>query len=328
MFHIMARDGSIRPVKLPGITVGTQQDQVDIVLARQLLDSRRYAIVFNHADFAFYWQPFFHFFANRRSSRRRDWPRLLAYLISTSIFFLLIRKLCALFRKQRLKKNELVCIQRAGRNVSIAISNISNPYLKDYLTRIEKEEGYKLSLYICSPTAFRKTLKKYQHISLVDHLEELRLSLSGKDLEEFEAKLKDVIDLKKRITEIPTTEVINIVMAGAVKMEASDIHFEPQQEGIRLRYRIDGVLQNITVLPPQIYHYIISRIKVLAGMKINIRDISQDGHFSVAIDKSEVDVRVSILPGNLGENIVMRLLNQQVVALNFEDLGTAGAGLR
>ena len=70
-------------------------------------------------------------------------------------------------------------------------------------------------------------------------------------------------------------------MAGAVKMEASDIHFEPQQDGIRLRYRIDGVLQNITVLPSQIYHYILSRVKVLSGMKINIRDIAQDGHFSV-----------------------------------------------
>jgi len=137
-------------------------------------------------------------------------------------------------------------------------------------------------------------------------------------------KLKDVIDLKKRITEIPTTEVLNIIVAGAVKMEASDIHFEPQQDGIRLRYRLDGVLQNITVIPAQSYHFIMSRVKVLSGMKINIRDISQDGRFSISLDGKEIDVRVSILPGNFGENIVMRLLNQESVALNFGDLGLRG----
>ena len=113
-------------------------------------------------------------------------------------------------------------------------------------------------------------------------------------------------------------------MAGAVKMEASDIHFEPQQEGIRLRYRIDGVLQNITILPSPVYHYIISRVKVLSGMKINIRDVAQDGHFSVTIDNNEIDVRASILPGNYGENIVMRLLNQLSVALKFDNLGLRG----
>ena len=226
--------------------------------------------------------------------------------------------------REQAEKYELVCIQRAGKNINLAFSNISNPGLKDYLLQLEKEEGFKIKLFFCSKTGFQKTLEKYKHIALIDSLEDLRLTLSGKDLEEFEKKLKDVIDLKKRITEIPTTEVINIVMAGAVKMDASDIHFEPQQDGIRLRYRLDGILQNITVLPSQVYHYILSRVKVLSGMKINIRDIAQDGHFSVTVDDNEIDVRVSILPGNFGENIVMRLLNQQAVALKFDDLGLRG----
>ena len=226
--------------------------------------------------------------------------------------------------KEDAVKYELIPIQRAGKNVSLAVSNISNPDLKEYTEKLEKEEGFKLKIYISSKTGFQKTLERYKYIALADNLEDLRLTLSGADLEEFEKNLKDVIDLKKRITEIPTTEVINIVMAGAVKMEASDIHFEPQQDGIRLRYRMDGVLQDITNLPSQVYHYILSRVKVLSGMKINIRDIAQDGHFSVEIEGNEIDVRVSILPGNFGENIVMRLLNQQAVALKFDDLGLQG----
>jgi type II secretory ATPase GspE/PulE/Tfp pilus assembly ATPase PilB-like protein len=226
--------------------------------------------------------------------------------------------------KEDAEKYEVVCIQRAGKSISLAISNFQNQGLKDFLTKLEKEAGYKVKLFVCSETGLQKTIDKYKYLALADNLEKIQLSLSGKDLEEFEENLKDVIDLKKRIMEIPTTEVINIVMAGAVKMEASDIHFEPQQDGIRLRYRLDGILQNITVLPSQVYHYILSRVKVLSGMKINVRDISQDGHFSIEMEGNEIDVRISILPGNFGENIVMRLLNQQSVALKFEDLGLEG----
>jgi len=226
--------------------------------------------------------------------------------------------------KEEAQKYEIVPIQRAGKNISLAVVDVTRPDLKGYLQHLEKDDGYQYKIFLCSKSGFEKTLEKYKHIALADNLEELGLTLSGKDLEEFEKNLKDVIDLKKRISEIPTTEVINIVMAGAVKMEASDIHFEPQEDGIRLRYRLDGVLQNITVLPSPIYHYILSRVKVLSGMKINIRDIAQDGHFSIDMGNNEIDVRVSILPGNFGENIVMRLLNQQSVALKFDDLGLKG----
>ncbi len=226
--------------------------------------------------------------------------------------------------KKEAEKYGLVPIQRAGKNIGLAVSDITNPDLKEYFEKLQKEEGYNLKIFISSKTGFLKTLERYKYIALADSLDDLRLTLSGADLAEFEKNLKDVIDLKRRITEIPTTEVINIVMAGAVKMEASDIHFEPHQDGIRLRYRLDGILQNITDLPPQAYHYVLSRVKILSGMKINIRDIAQDGHFSIKIEENEIDVRVSILPGNFGENIVMRLLNQQAVALNFDDLGLRG----
>jgi type II secretory ATPase GspE/PulE/Tfp pilus assembly ATPase PilB-like protein len=222
------------------------------------------------------------------------------------------------------QKYSVVCLQRAGKNVSLASPNPENPELQEFEERLKQDEGFTIKLFVCSIGGLEKSIEKYKHIALIESLEEMRLSLTGADLEEFEKKLKDVIDLKKRITEIPTTEVLNIVVAGAVKMEASDIHFEPQQDGIRLRYRLDGVLQNITVIPAQSYHFIMSRVKVLSGMKINVRDIAQDGRFSIGLDGKEIDVRVSILPGNFGENIVMRLLNQESVALRFDDLGLRG----
>lgn len=227
-------------------------------------------------------------------------------------------------KKEDAEKYQVVALARAGKNVSLASPDPENTGLVKFAEALKRDEGFQIKLYVCSPSGLQKSIEKYKYIALVEGLEELRLSLTGADLEEFEKKLKDVIDLKKRITEIPTTEVLNIVVAGAVKMDASDIHFEPQQDGIRLRYRLDGVLQNITVIPPQSYHFILSRVKVLSGMKINIRDIAQDGRFSINLDGREIDVRVSILPGNFGENIVMRLLDQEAVALKFDDLGLRG----
>lgn len=227
-------------------------------------------------------------------------------------------------KKEDAEKYQVVCLQRSGKNIGLASPNPEYPTLKEFAEMLKQEEGFTIKFYVCSEEGLRKSFEKYKHIALAESLEEMRLTLTGADLEEFEKKIKDVIDLKKRITEIPTTEVLNIVVAGAVKMDASDIHFEPQQEGIRLRYRLDGVLQNITIIPAPSYHFIMSRVKVLSGMKINVRDISQDGRFSIRLDGKEIDVRVSVLPGNFGENIVMRLLNQEAVSLNFEDLGLRG----
>ncbi len=226
--------------------------------------------------------------------------------------------------KENAEKFKIVCVQRAGKNVSLATPDPARNDLKDFLSQLEKEEGFKIKLHICSKSGLEKTIEKYKRLSLVESLDELRLTLSGKDLEEFEKNIKDIVDLHKRITELPTTEVINIIIAGAIKMEASDIHFEPQRDNIRLRYRLDGILQNIAELPTPIYHYLLSRIKIMSGMKINIRDIAQDGHFSIRLEKNEIDVRVSILPGNFGETIVMRLLDQSAVALKFDDLGLKG----
>jgi len=107
--------------------------------------------------------------------------------------------------QEEARKCEVVPIQRAGRNISLATVNITRPETQDFLKRLEKDEGYQLKIYICSKSGLEKTLEKYKHVALADSLDEIRLTLSGKDLEEFEKNLKDVIDLKKRISEIPTT---------------------------------------------------------------------------------------------------------------------------
>ena len=103
--------------------------------------------------------------------------------------------------------------------------------------------------------------------------------------------------------------------------DASDIHLESKDTGALFRYRIDGILHNVVFLSPKTYALIISRLKLLAGMVLNIRDKAQDGRFTVKVDSANLEVRVSIIPGSAGENAVMRILNPKNINLSIKNLG-------
>ncbi|OGZ96508.1 MAG: hypothetical protein A3I44_00935 [Candidatus Sungbacteria bacterium RIFCSPLOWO2_02_FULL_51_17] len=117
------------------------------------------------------------------------------------------------------------------------------------------------------------------------------------------------------------TEVLELIIGGALKLNASDIHIEPQPEAIRLRYRLDGVLHDVAFLPAPTYKFILSRIKLISGILLNIKERGQDGRFTIRASGNELEVRVSTLPGPDGENIVMRLLDPKTISLALEDLG-------
>jgi type IV pilus assembly protein PilB len=241
--------------------------------------------------------------------------------------------------------HSLAVFQKSGKNIKAAITNPVNVDTLKYIEKLEKENGWNIRTFVVSVSSMERVWNKYKESPLLENLDMLQLSLSEKDLKDFEHQFGDLIELKKRMREIPTTQIINIVMTGAIKMMASDIHFEPQEETVRMRYRIDGVLQDIGNFPPDVYRFVLSRIKLLAKMKINLRNIAQDGSFSINLDKDvidsitnksktgssqkeegkrEIDIRVSIIPGNFGESIVMRLLNQSDILLGVEELGLQG----
>jgi type IV pilus assembly protein PilB len=217
-----------------------------------------------------------------------------------------------------------VVFQKNGKELRMGIADPANAETMEYIEKLKNENGWVFHLYVISHSSLEKIWKRYAEIPLLENLESMQISLSGEDLEKFEQEFGSMLDLKKRIKEIPTTQIISIIMAGAVKMKASDIHFEPQEEETRMRFRIDGMLQDIGKFPNDIYRFILSRIKMMGKMKINIRDIAQDGHFSVELENGKINVRTNIIPGNHGESVVMRLLSQADIMLNVEDLGLRG----
>ena len=218
-----------------------------------------------------------------------------------------------------------ICVfQKAGKELRIGIVDPTNKKTLDYVESLKNENGWVIHLYIISNASLEKIWKRYAEIPLLENLEALQISLSGEDLEKFEKEFGSMLDLKNRIREIPTTQIISIIMAGAVKMKASDVHFEPQEEEVRMRFRIDGILQDVGKFPNDTYHFILSRIKMMGKMKINIRDIAQDGHCSVDMENGKINVRTNIIPGSHGESVVMRLLSQADIMLSVEDLGLRG----
>lgn len=233
----------------------------------------------------------------------------------------------AYISEEKARKYHIAVIHVVEKEVKIATTDPKNKEMRAFLQKLEESKGVTIKLFVVSKSSLERAWEEYKKVKLLDVFDYLRMGLSGEDLENFENELKDLIDLEQRIKDLPVTEVLNLIIAGAMKMEASDIHLEPHKnERVRLRYRIDGVLQTVAEIPINVYPTVSARIKVLGGMMINVHDTSQDGRFSVKLDdnKNEMDVRVSVLPGNYGENIVIRLLNQEIGGLTMEKLGLQG----
>jgi len=121
--------------------------------------------------------------------------------------------------------------------------------------------------------------------------------------------------LKKEITEI-----LELILGGALSLDTSDIHFEPEEEKIRLRVRLDGVLHGVLFFDLKIYEALLSRIKLLSGVKLNITDRPQDGRFTISLEEKTVEIRTSILPTEYGETIVLRILDPRGL-IEIEALG-------
>jgi type IV pilus assembly protein PilB len=226
------------------------------------------------------------------------------------------------------RKNNSATIQKTGKTVTIISSDPSQQTTQEFVKKLEKENGWHIKLFVVSATNMHRIWERYKRIVFVDFIDQLSVNLKGDDLISFEEEMKDLITLKQRISELPTTQVINVIMAGAYKLGASDIHIEPQENQVRLRYRIDGVLQDIVFLPLPVCKSIVTRIKMMGGMKINLRDIAQDGTFAIHLDSEKgpkkIETRVSIIPGNFGESVVIRLLDPDSISVTLEKLGLRG----
>jgi type II secretory ATPase GspE/PulE/Tfp pilus assembly ATPase PilB-like protein len=217
----------------------------------------------------------------------------------------------------------------AAKEMKVAIVAIDPKYSKtsQILEELQKK-GYQTNIFVVSRSSFEYVLTFYRFVA------KQREKISGKVHVDEETKKGEIprkafntlaeaaaaIKSLNQPGKIP--ELLETVLSGALSNRASDIHFEPSEDTVRLRYRIDGNLNDIFAgFEHAVYHSLLSRIKLLSNLKLNIHDEPQDGRFTINLPGKDVEVRVAIAPSEFGEVVVMRLLDPEAINLSLQDLG-------
>lgn len=220
--------------------------------------------------------------------------------------------------KETAEKYQAVVFFKEVRNLKIGLVD-TTPATTQLIDRLTKQD-YFVEAYLISRSSFNHFLSEYAS-TVSAHYKKEEIIIEKDSPWTKPTSLKD---LSARLTNASTTELMEAMLGSSLGMDASDIHMEPETNGLKIRYRIDGVLQDVTVLAISMHHPIVSRIKIMSKLKLNITNVPQDGSFSLTFNQSHVDVRVSILPSAFGESIVMRILRQDKGSVKFEDLGIIG----
>jgi type IV pilus assembly protein PilB len=208
---------------------------------------------------------------------------------------------------------------------------VIDPKLKQTTAFIKHFEGlgYKTNILIGSKSGLEKALAKYKTLKPKKTEISKEVEMNTEEFAAIQKEIKDIRDLKEKLAQpnLSTTQLLNIIMASALKLEASDIHFEAQgDQTTRLRFRLDGILQDAADILSSVYQLLLSRIKILSELKLNVHNVPQDGRFSFISaygpgGGKQIENRVSIIPADYGENIVIRILDPKTINLNLNDLG-------
>ncbi len=190
---------------------------------------------------------------------------------------------------------------------------------------VEKKTGNKVIPYIATPKSLEKLLEDFKSKAIGDEISAALEEISQTTLK-IEETQTDITD--ETLRDAPVARIVNMILQTAVKMQASDVHLEPGEEKSRLRYRVDGILEEKRTFPKEMHNSIIARIKILSNMKIDEKRVPQDGRFKIQVGDTSTDLRVSSLPTIYGEKIVIRLLKEAGVVFSFKDLGLRGISLR
>ncbi len=216
----------------------------------------------------------------------------------------------------------IIPIAKQNKTLIIAMADPFNIFAVDDLKLMT---GYDINVVIAPEAEIKTAIEMYYSAksTIEQAIKEIEKGSGEGTLEvvqEAEAE-KDVISLKVEAEEAPVVKMVNLLLSGAVRGKASDIHIEPYEKSLRVRYRIDGVLHEQPSPPKKLQNSIVSRIKIMANLDIAERRLPQDGRIKIKSVGREVDLRVSILPTAFGEKVVMRLLDSTALCLDLTKLG-------
>lgn len=232
-----------------------------------------------------------------------------------------------LIDENQARKAEIAAFDIKNKDLSVGMLSPQNSAATTILASL-KESGYTVHIYLVSRKSLENAWVYYKELS---HSVESKTGSFDISHEAITRLLNDIHSTNDVTTLFDKTSSLNkshrvsnileILLSGALALHASDLHIEPEEVNARIRYRLDGLLTDISYIDTPTYSLILSRIKLLSGLKLNIKSNAQDGRFSIDIGDKSIEIRTSILPGAYGESIVLRVLNPESIAVPIESLG-------
>ena len=225
------------------------------------------------------------------------------------------------------RENSIAVFQSVGKKLQAAVTNSDRPGTKEIVEGLKRKK-YETQLFMVSPSGIERVFSRYKEIPRFEEMKAGVVDVSAEKLSAFTqtagsfAKFKEMLAVMSREKEArKASDALELLLAGALGVEASDIHIEPAEKTAKIRLRIDGVLQDIAEIPLALFQLILSRIKLISELKLNVHDKPQDGRFTIKTAGEDIEVRTSVLPGPFGESVVMRLLLPKTISITFESLG-------
>ncbi len=215
-----------------------------------------------------------------------------------------------------------VCFFATPEEIRIGCVNYTEQ-IQELVYQLGERHHANTQVYLISQNSFDKVLKLYANLPIVKPVSK-DINITDEELEKFKTDVIDFRSLAQQFESVSISDVLTLMIAAALKTNSSDVHVEAEEHGIMVRYRIDGILHDVATLPKEQWKKFVSRIKLLAALKINITDRPQDGRVTLKLSSGSLDVRVSTMPTIYGESVVMRILHSSNKGVTFDELGLRG----
>jgi len=225
------------------------------------------------------------------------------------------------------KYYKMVPMGKKGNLIEIGMVYPEDSKVQEVLSFVSRRNNFAYKIFLVPISLFEKIIKRYDALkkemgAAFGALKEREIR-EAKEFEEISKKI-NLEDFEKMADDAPIVRVVSVILRNATEGRASDIHIEPGKEKTKVRFRVDGALYSSLILPIKIHEAVVARIKIMSNLKIEERRIPQDGRFVYEFDGKNIDFRVSTLPTNFGEKVVMRALTSEREIKSIEDLGFFG----
>ena len=237
------------------------------------------------------------------------------------------RDLAEFIPSEKSYKAKAAAFFKSGRKVRLAVLNPDLPATKALIQEL-KIKGYELTVILCSPESLAVAQKVYEQEQKETHGEVIQNVVEEAEVGSAATELASLEKLRDQIEHEASDQALNAIQVGAYKTRSSDMHFQPQEKDVLVRFRIDGVLKQVFTLTRETYEGLVRQVKYMTHLKLNITNVPQDGQYSFIINERKINVRVSFMPSQWGETVVMRLLDSQKTFADFDKLGYEGVALQ